>query len=93
MNISTENIYYENSCGESRRFYAVWHSELGVVCLSFYNEDKCDELVLAEDFCLETAIKMRDELTKLISKISEPAEASSDLKQVNAPVTNLCEKE
>lgn len=84
MNISTSDIYYQNGCGESRRLYAVWHPELAIVSVSFYKEEKNDELVFAEDFCLKTATKMRDELTQLISRIeSAGTSRHGDSKKIN----------
>ena len=85
MNISTNDIYYENGCGDERLLYAVWHAELALVCISFYSQEKADELIFAEDFCLKTAIKLRDELTRIIAEAVPPFEKTpSAVKNQNA---------
>ena len=67
MDTFSNEIDYENGCGDRRRFYAAWHAGLGIVCFSFYSCERPDELVFAEDFDLQTGIRMRDELSRVIT--------------------------
>jgi hypothetical protein len=56
---------YANGAQEQRALGVRWHENFGLCNISFYN--RCDdELMFAEDFDLETAIELRDRLTRII---------------------------
>lgn len=76
-----KDVEYANGANEQRAMNVCWLASFGLINVSFY-ERGWDDLLFAEDFDLQTAIKLRDCLNGVIEAaakdrtIAENAEAN-----------------
>lgn len=67
---SADDVPYENGDGQKRSFRVNWRSNFGVVYISFYDEqENC--LMFEDELNYETAVILRNCLTKIIRLISK----------------------
>lgn len=83
----SEDIFYQNRSGDNRTFYLSWHSNLKLVNVSYYNCIKQDDLLFAEDFNLQTAIKLRDFLNKILILMPKTKYAKSQTKRCKTRIS------